>query len=87
MQLQSLAKTKHTFVFPSFGSLIKSLPFLTHTDTLAYVLAYETVLHSFVHMHIQWHSQDIADARAQHGHTTFVQTPGILEFYSLQGRL
>ena len=48
---------------------------------------------------IQWRSQDIAVARAQHGHTTFVQTSarntkayrgsgGILppEFYSLLGR-
>ena len=47
----------------------------------------------------QWRSQDIAVARAQHGHTTFVRTSvrsaeayrgsgGILppEFYSLPGR-
>ena len=50
----------------------------------------------------QWRSQDIADARAQHGHTTFVRTSvrgaeafrgvwgllpqKILEFYSLPGR-
>ena len=28
----------------------------------------------FVQTQTQWHSQDIAYARAQHGHTTFVRT-------------
>ena len=26
-----------------------------------------------INITMQWHSQDIADARAQHGHTTFVR--------------
>ena len=33
----------------------------------------------------QWRSQDIADARAQHGHTTLICTI-FWDFYSLPGR-
>ena len=48
-----------------------SLTFALHSPCLS---SHKYVVYDLALNSVQWRSQDIADARAQHGHTTFVRT-------------
>ena len=65
------ASGKMYIVLRNANASYNSLTFALHSPCLS---SHKYVVYDLALNSVQWRSQDIADARAQHGHTTFVRT-------------